>query len=720
MPFLLLLSIFFSSADSLKQVVVPERIVYGQRVDATVPVTFTEVSRAELRRVNLGRDIPALLLSSPSVVSTSDAGMGVGYTGLRIRGTDDTRINVTINGIPLNDAESHGVFWVNLPDFASSVGSMQIQRGVGSSVNGPAAFGASVNIETDAAATAPYGDITTGYGSFNTGRTTLKLGTGRLASNWAIDGRLSRITSDGFIDRATSDLESGMLSIARYGARDVFSVNLMSGAERTYQAWNGVLEARLKGDVAGMNDYADQHGLSPEARAHLLASGNRTYNAYTYDDQVDRYRQTHLQAHYRRLIGDAWSTHVGLHYTLGSGYFEEFRVAQDPAGYGFAPGDASDLIRRRWLDNDFYGIVTSAEHRSARGTLTLGGALNRYDGDHFGEVIWARDIPDADIRARYYDNTGVKTDASAFAKWNMNLGEQTNLFADMQVRHVEYSFLGYDTNLDNVTQTATMTFLNPKFGVVRRLGERHRWYASYAVGSKEPTRRDYTQSTADARPKHETLHDLELGYRYQSPRFSAGVNVYHMSYDNQLVLTGAVNDVGAYIRQNVKESVRRGIELEAATVLFDHLVVDGNLTLSRSVLPEFVEYLDNYDDGGQTAFRYTDTDISFSPRVIGALNLRWETDRFSVGTQFKGVSRQYLDNAMSVSRSLDPYATMDLVLSASVTERVRAQAIVYNLLNAENESNGYTYGWIGGGEQRFNFYYPQAGRHVMMQVTIGF
>jgi iron complex outermembrane receptor protein len=390
MPFLLLLSIFFSSADSLKQVTVPERIIYGQRVDATVPVTFTEVSRAELRRVNLGRDIPALLLSSPSVVSTSDAGMGVGYTGLRIRGTDDTRINVTINGIPLNDAESHGVFWVNLPDFASSVGSMQIQRGVGSSVNGPAAFGASVNIETHAAATAPSGELTTGYGSFNTGRTTLTLGTGLLPSNWAIDGRLSRITSDGFIDRATSDLESGMLTISRTGARDVFSVNLMSGAERTYQAWNGVPEARLRGDVAGMNHYADQHWLSDAERAHLLASGNRTYNAYTYDDQVDRYRQTHLQAHYRRLIGDAWSTHVGLHYTLGSGYYEEFRVAQDPADYGFAPGDASDLIRRRWLDNDFYGIVASAERRSGRSTFTLGGALNRYDGDHFGEVIWAR------------------------------------------------------------------------------------------------------------------------------------------------------------------------------------------------------------------------------------------------------------------------------------------------------------------------------------------
>jgi iron complex outermembrane receptor protein len=708
------------ATDTLKQVVVPERIVYGQRVDATVPVTYTEVSRIELRRVNLGRDIPALLLSSPSVVSTSDAGMGVGYTGLRIRGTDDTRINVTINGIPLNDAESHGVFWVNLPDFASSVGSMQIQRGVGSSVNGPAAFGASVNIETHAAATAPSGELTTGYGSFNTGRTTLTLGTGLLPSKWAIDGRLSRITSDGFIDRATSDLESGMLTISRTGARDVFSVNLMSGAERTYQAWNGVPEARLRGDVAGMNHYADQHWLSDAERAHLLASGNRTYNAYTYDDQVDRYRQTHLQAHYRRLIGDAWSTHVGLHYTLGSGYYEEFRVAQDPADYGFAPGDASDLIRRRWLDNDFYGIVASAERRSGRSTLTLGGALNRYDGDHFGEVIWARDIPDAEIRSRYYDNTGVKTDASAFAKWNVELGAETNLFADLQVRHVDYSFLGFDTDLNNVTQTDDMLFLNPKLGVVRRLGERHRWYASFAVGNKEPTRRDYTQSTADERPKHETLYDLELGYRFASPSLTAGVNLYRMSYDNQLVLTGAVNDVGAYIRENVKESVRQGIELEAATVLFTNLFVDGNLTLSRSVLPEFVEYLDNYDDGGQTAFRYTDTDISFSPRVIGALNLRWEAGKVSIGTQMKHVSRQYLDNAMSVSRSLDPYSTVDLILGASATEKIRLQAIVYNLLDAEYESNGYTYGWIGGGEQRFNFYYPQAGRHVMMQVTIGF
>ncbi len=716
----LLVLLFAQPTDTLKQIIIPDQIIVGQRVDATIPVTYSELTRSQIRRLDLGKDIPALLLSSPSVVSTSDAGMGVGYTGIRIRGTDDTRINVTINGIPLNDAESHGVFWVNLPDFATSIGSMQIQRGVGSSVNGPAAFGASVNIETAAASTQPFVEIVSGAGSFNTSRQTLRFGTGLLPSRWSFEGRLSRITSDGFIDRAASDLGSSFLTMTRTGTNDIFSVQVMSGSERTYQAWNGVPEARLRGDVAGMNEYADQNFLSPEERAHLLASGNRTYNAYTYEDQVDRYKQNHLHMHYRRILAPNWSAHVGLHGTLGAGYYEEFRNGQDPEDYGFSPGASSDLIRRRWLDNRFYGIVSSVEKKSERSSIVIGTSINRYDGDHFGEVIWARDIAEADIRSRYYDNTGFKTDVSAYAKWNVSVTSAFSVFTDVQVRNVYYRFLGIDTNLNDVTQNETLLFVNPKIGTVYRMGESARAYASFGVGNKEPTRRDFTQSTPESRPKHETLYDLEAGYRFQSPDLFFGVNSYWMMYENQLVLTGEVNDVGAYNRENVKESFRQGIELEAGMRMMDHLIVDGNLTLSRSILPEFIEYLDDYDNGGQTAIRYTNTDISFSPRAIGALNARWETRFYSVGMSTKGVSRQFLDNSSLQSRSLDPYATVDLNASYSPTSFLTIQAVMYNALNAEYETNGYTYGWIGGGEQRFNFYYPQAGRHMMVQLMVSF
>lgn len=704
--------------DSIRTVTATDLVFTGSKVDRTVPVTFSDITRQALRRVDQGKDLPLQLQSVPSLVSTSDAGMGVGYTGLRIRGSDETRINVTLNGIPLNDAESHGVFWVNMPDLASSVGSIQVQRGVGSSVNGPAAFGASVNIETAPPDGAAFAEAVAAAGSFSTVRQTLRVGTGRLASDWALEGRLSRIASDGFIDRASSDLGSSYLKAARYSRRGVFSVMWMSGAERTYQAWNGVPEARLKGDVAGMNHYADQNGLSDDERAHLLASGNRTYNAYTYEDQVDRYRQRHLHLHYRHAIGDHWTAHIGLHRTLGAGYFEEFRAEERPERYGFTAGPRSDLIRRRWLDNTFRGVVANVEHRTAAQSVQAGIALNRYEGDHFGEVIWARSIPEADIRSRYYDNTGTKRDASAYVKWNREVAG-FRVFADVQVRAVGYEFLGFDTNLNNVTQTADLLFVNPKAGLLKNIGQSGRAYASIAIGNKEPTRRDYTQSTPTSRPRSERLTDLELGYRHETADAAFGVNLYRMAYRDQLVLTGEVNDVGAYIRTNVESSTRTGVEVDGAIRLPLGLMAEANAALSRSRLPEYIEYLDDYDTGGQVAVRYADTDISFSPRFTSFVGLRWEKDAWMVSTRTQMVSRQYLDNTSQVSRSIDPYATTDISVDRMIGKSVSVNLTAYNLFDRAYESNGYTYGWIGGGEQRFNVYYPQAGRHWMVQVRVG-
>lgn len=708
-------------------VISDEIFVMGHRVDERTPMTYTNITRDEIERQNSGRDIPFLLLQAPSVVSTSDAGAGVGYTGLRIRGVDDTRINVTINGIPLNDSESHGVFWVNLPDFASSVGTMQIQRGVGTSTNGPAAFGASLNLQTGTLETDPYARVSTAYGSFNTFRNTVQVGTGLLPNRWAIEGRLSAIQSDGFIDRATSDLNSWFVSASRYGSRDLLKINVFSGSERTYQAWNGVPEARLRNDRDGMLFYAENHGLSEAETQRLLNSDARRYNMFTYENQVDRYSQTHYQLHYSYRLQENWYLNSSLHYTRGEGYFEEYRENDRLSSYIIVQGSPrSDLVRRRWLDNHFYGMVVSTEYQADRWTLTAGGGYNEYDGDHFGEVIWARTAPQINIGQRYYDNNGFKTDLNVYTKLNYDVTDQLSAFGDLQVRRVTYTFLGFDRNMNNVDQSVDLTFFNPKAGFVYRLGDGQRAYISYSVGNKEPVRREYTRSTPDTRPKHETLYDLEAGYRMDRSNWYVGSNFFWMNYDNQLILTGQLNDVGAAIRTNVKDSYRAGIELEGGLRMSELFQWSGNLSLSRHRIPEFTEFVDDYDNGGQRAISFSDTPIALSPEVVGSSTFRYKRGRLQAGLTSKGVSRQYLDNSGLNSRSIDPYLIHDLDLGYDLNgvagmRNASVSLQVFNLFDSAYETNGYTYAWYWGGEeQRFNFYYPQAGRHFMMRLEIGF
>jgi iron complex outermembrane recepter protein len=708
-------------------VISDEIFVMGHRVDERTPVTYSNISRDDIDRQNSGKDIPFLLLQTPSVVSTSDAGGGVGYTGIRIRGVDDTRINVTINGIPLNDSESHGVFWVNLPDFASSVGNMQIQRGVGTSTNGPAAFGATLNLQTGALETDPYARVASTYGSFNTFRNTLQVGTGLLPNQWAVEGRLSAIQSDGFIDRATSDLSSWYVSASRYGSRDLLKINVFSGSERTYQAWNGVPEARLRNDRAGMLFYAENHGLSEAETQRLLGSDSRRYNMFTYEDQVDQYSQTHYQLHYSYRLQDNWYLNSALHYTRGEGYFEEFREGDRLSTYMIVQGSPrSDLVRRRWLDNHFYGGVVSTEYRSDRWTLTAGGGYNEYDGDHFGEVIWARTAPQLTIGDRYYDNNGFKTDLNTYAKLNIDLSERISAFGDLQLRRISYTFLGFDRNMNNVDQSVDLTFFNPKAGLVYLTGEGQRAYLSYSVGNKEPVRREYTRSTPGTRPRHETLFDLEAGYRVDRSGWNVGANFFWMDYNNQLILTGQLNDVGAAIRTNVKDSYRVGVELEGAVQLSNAFQWGGNLTLSRHRIPEFVEFVDDYDTGVQRRVLFEDTPIALSPELVGSSVFSYQHGRLQAGLISKGVGRQYLDNSGLSSRSIDPYLIHDLELGYDLggirgLSQAKLSIQLFNLLDTAYETNGYTYAWYWGGEEyRFNFYYPQAGRHFMLRMEIGF
>lgn len=700
-----------------------EVFVSALRVDETTPMAYENFTREELEKKNLGQDIPYLLSHTPSAVSTSDAGTGIGYTGIRIRGVDQARINVTINGIPLNDAESHGVFWVDIPDLASSVENIQIQRGVGTSTNGAGAFGASMNIQTSSMDNEPYGEINGTAGSFNTRKANVMVGTGLMDNGWQFEGRLSKIASDGYIDRAFSDLKSFYLSGAKHWENSLLRADVFSGKEQTYQAWYGVPESRLEED--------------------------RTYNpagqekeGEPYDNQTDNYQQDHYQLHYSHRISEHWSANASLHYTYGRGFYEEYHADEPLADYGIGPvrvgGETvseSDLVRQLWLDNHFYGAVWSTDYRrDEQWSLTAGGGYNEYRGAHFGEVEWARFAGQSEVDERYYDNDAFKTDFNSWVKANYYLTDALNVFADAQVRYITYEFLGVDTRplpgggqeVVNVQQTDRLAFFNPKAGVVYRPADNQRMYASLSVGNKEPTRDEYVNSTPENRPSHESLYDWELGWRGSWHSLFASVNVYYMDYEDQLILTGEINDVGAYIRQNVPNSYRAGIELQGGYRISPELEWSANATFSRNRIDRYTYYLDNFDSGGQEGVVYEDVEIAFSPSFVGNSILSYSRGGFSGEWTAKYVSRQYLDNTGTRSRSLDPYLLNDLRFSYRLNgipfaRSMEATLQINNVLDEMYEPNGYTFGYISGGERRFfNYYYPQAGRHFMFELSMRF
>ncbi|MFM7486992.1 MAG: TonB-dependent receptor, partial [Cytophagales bacterium] len=548
-------------------IVTDEVLVTATRAEENSPTTFSNINKGTIEKQNFGQDIPFVLNWTPSLVTTSDAGAGVGYTGLRIRGSDATRINVTINGIPLNDSESQGVFWVNTPDLASSTQSIQVQRGVGTSSNGAGAFGASVNIQTNVLNEKPYADIVNSAGSFNTRRHTIAFGSGLINDRFAFDGRLSQITSDGFIDRGASDLKSYYLAGGYYGKKTLLKAIVFGGREITYQSWNGVPESRLKKDVAGMLETAAIAELDSAQTQNLLNSNSRTYNQYTYPNQVDNYRQDHYQLHFSHRINASLTTNAALHYTRGGGYYEEFRLNNKYSDYGLPSVtigsetfNRSDLVRRRWLDNYFYGVTWSMTYESGILNSILGGGLNKYDGDHFGEIIWSALPMNVTKDYRYYFNNGKKTDFNVFWKNTIALNNQLTAFVDLQYRRIDYQTAGRENRQFDFSIAQDFNFFNPKVGLTYAISSQNQFYASYAIANREPVRDDFVDGASTRAPKHETLGNLEVGWRKKSDRYSFNVNYYLMNYTNQLVLTGAVNDVGASIRTNVPHSYRTGIE----------------------------------------------------------------------------------------------------------------------------------------------------------------
>ena len=696
------------------------------------PFAYHNVDKSTLAKVNLGQDLPFLLRNTPSLVVTSDAGAGVGYTGLRIRGSDASRINITVNGIPINDSESQGVFWVNMPDFASSTESIQIQRGVGTSTNGAGAFGATVNLETNSLRTKPYAEIGNSFGTFNTRRHNLKVGSGLMQNKIAVDARLSLIQSDGYIDRATANLRSGYFSAGYYGDKTIVKAVTFTGREKTYQSWNGTPEAILEGTPEALNAFADRNFLSESQRQNLLNSG-RTYNFYEYENEVDNYGQDHYQLHWSQYLSKAFSLNAALHYTRGQGYFEQFREDDDFADYSLPAlviGDSTiangDFIRRRWLDNDFFGYTSNLNFNTDNFRLTFGSSFNKYIGDHFGEIIWAEFGSNIDIRDRYYENRGEKTDLNLFLKSEFSIGESWNIFADLQYRKVDYEVNGIDADLRPLEVLEAYNFFNPKVGISKNIGANQNIFLSAAVANREPNRGDLIDALADTEVKPEQLLDIELGYKANWKKAGIELNLYQMMYKDQLVLTGAVNDVGTPIRINVPESYRQGIEFQFGWRPNEKFGWNINSTFSANKIKSFTEVVYDYTvDFEIIENKFDLTDISFSPSIILGSEIIYRPIRsLELGWMAKYVGSQFLDNTSNPDRAIDAYFVNDLRLGWTPTfgnyQGLAFNFMLNNVLNEQFSSNGYTYSYIVGDLVTENFFYPQAGIHFLAGLTLKF
>ena len=700
--------------------------ITATRAGEKTPMTYTNLGKEELEERNLGQDVPYLLRWTPSAVVTSDAGTGIGYTGIRIRGSDPTRINVTINGIPLNDAESQGTFWVDLPDFISSTNDVQIQRGVGTSTNGAGAFGATINLNTAKLHEQPYGAVNLATGSFNTFKRNVTFGSGLLNGKFTLDGRLSKITSDGYIDRGSADLDSYFLSGAYIGKKSSLRFNLFSGHEVTYQAWNGV-PADLLDD--------------PDTRTFNSAGTDK--QGEPHDNEVDDYRQTHYQLLYDQQLENNWQLSLALHYTKGMGFFENYEGNASMTSFNLTPitiGDStisrSDLIQRRWLDNDFYGGIFSLQHQTEdqKLTSTIGGGYNIYEGLHFGEVIWARYASESELSDRYYENDAVKKDFNIYAKWNYELAKGVNAYLDLQYRSVDYEFLGFNDNLQNVEQSASLNFFNPKAGLWYQINDASEMYVSFAVANREPNRNDYTENPISSVPKPERLYNTELGYKWQNKQGAFGANFYYMSYRDQLVVNGQINDVGEYIRVNVDNSYRAGLEIVGGIALGPEVRLDLNATFSDNKVKKFSEFMDQYDENfnwlGQKEVLRENTPLAFSPSVITGADLAWDAlkssnQQLTFNLMSKYVSRQYIDNSGDDENTLDPYFFTDLGVhyrwQSKGLKELGIRLLVRNITDNLYETNAWSYRYQFGNTTLVDQgFYPQAGVNYLLGLTVSF
>lgn len=705
-----------------------EVLVQSTRAKRNAPTTFKNISKEEITRNNLGQDIPFLLNQTPSVQVNSDAGAGIGYTGMTIRGSDNQRINVTLNGIPLNDAESMGSFFVNLPDFASSTESIQIQRGIGTSTNGAGSFGASLNIQSNTLVETPYAELNNSFGSYNTWKNTVKVGTGLINDKFAFNARLSRISSDGYIERGSSDLQSFYVDGGYYGKKHILKGIVFWGKEKTYQAWNGVPEPLITGDRSRMDDYADNALEISGAEKDRFMDAGRNYNLYTYKNQTDNYTQKHHQLHYTNILSDKLTLNTALHYTRGYGYYEEMRPGDKLSKYGLPNViigkdtiQKTDLVRRRWLDNYFYGMTYALNYRpNDQLEITWGGAYNQYKGKHYGQVIWAQYASTGFLDDKYYFGKSQKNDFSNFLKVDYKL-EKWILMADIQYRNVDYHMYGDDDKVKNYNYHPKFSFLNPKAGATYLLNDHSNVYASYAFAQKEPVRKDFIEkNSALPDPTPEKMQDIELGYRFTNEKFNIGLNGYGMFYKDQLIPTGEISDTGSPIRQNVKDSYRMGLEFDGSWNISKQFNWKATASFSQNKIKDFEEVI------GDTRIFYSKTNIALSPGTILSSNLSYSpitSLTFSFLSKFVG--RQYLDNSSAKERSISSYFVNNLLANYSFTalgiKNISAALQVNNIFNEKYEANGYTFGWMEGDTRKYyNFYFPQAPTNFLLGLNFKF
>ena len=700
------------------------------RATETTPVAYTNIGREEIKRHNTGVDFPYLVTMTPSAVATSDAGAGIGYTSLRIRGTDGTRINVTANGIPVNDAESHTVFWVNIPDLASSVKDIQIQRGVGTSTNGAGAFGASINMLTSEFCTQPYAGFSGSFGSFGTHKETLRAGTGIINGHWAVDIRLSDIGSDGYIDRASTRLKSYYIQGAYYGNSTTVRLITFAGNEETYHAWNYASKEEMQ-----------MYGRRYNSCGYMYTDADG--KAHYYDGQTDNYAQKNLQLLVDHEFNNRWKMNIGLHYTKGDGYYQEYKGNRKLMEYALQPFmlngsevKRSDLVRKKAMDNHFGGAIFSLNYRGTRLNASLGGGYNRYFGRHFGNVLWVKEyIGDIVPQHEYYRNNGAKNDANIYLKADYRLAKGLNIYADMQYRHIGYKIDGNNDKWNDATAALQrlavderFDFFNPKAGLSWQVDKNNRLFASVSVAHKEPTRNNYTDGKLNEHPKAERLTDYEAGYTFANSRFKAGANIYFMDYKEQLVLTGELNEIGEPLAANIPDSYRAGIELMAGVSLPCGFSWDANATLSRNRIKEFTEVL--YDDNTYERWEinHGETRLSFSPEVIVNSNIAYNWRGFDISLQSHYVGKQYMSNCDQEEHRLDAYFVNNLRLAYTFalpkTKSITIGATIYNLFDHEYESNGYAgsgyYTNADGTRERYNYagYAAQAGINVLGHINI--
>ncbi len=721
-----------------------EVIISATRAGELQAATYQIMHKKEIEKLNTGQDMPYIFQYTPSVVTTSDAGAGVGYTSLRIRGTDGTRINTTVNGVPVNDTESQGTYWVDFPDLASSAQSIQVQRGVGTSSNGSGAFGASINIQTLAMHDSAYATSNNTVGSFNTFKNTLLFGTGLLNNHFTMNGRLSRIASDGFIDRAGSNMRSLYLDASYFGKKFSMHYVNFSGLEKTYQAWNGVPEAKVNANADGsdtglVNHYYNNLGYlynTPPDSTNLFGSKSNTYNYFTYKNQTDNYAQYNHQLHFTYNVSRHLFINATAHFTKGSGYYEEYRLSDDLAQYGISPVivgsdtiTGSTLVRQKWLDNNFYGITYSINYKKERWQSILGGAANQYFCRHYTNIIWAEYAATSNALTNYNLNTALKNDRSVYWKNSFVLNETFNLYTDLQYRYVDYKFEGFDASGNVAPQLVKYNFINPKVGINATINKVSSAYLSYSIANREPTRDDFIASTPLSRPASEQLKDLEVGYKYNPHKLVFEAVAFLMDYKNQLVLTGQINDVGSYTRTNAPKSYRSGLELSAEYKVTKSFKLFGNTTISQNKITNFDEYIYEYfsfsDSVATHKNSYTNTDIAFSPNLIAVAGGQWQLNKyFALFYAHKYVGSQFLDNTEDINRMLKAFTTGDCKIIFTShpkwCSKLNVMLTVNNIFSKAYASNGYTYSSMYEGRLiTENFVYPQAGRNFMVTVVLG-